>query len=434
MRLGRLLPGGLLALLVACGSETVTTEPGALVITLNGPPPSLTNAGILQISGQVTRTPAADVPIVVTATGGPNAESDTAAADGSFALSVGLTLNAQNTLTISAADESGSSVTPVSLEVRHDALPPQVSSMTPAHESDLVTPATVSLLFTEPVRPGSATLAVTLQGTPVGGTTALSNDSLTLTFTPAVALAANAIHAVTVAGAQDGLGNTLSNASFCFTTGGAGIASFSDPTGVFFAFGAPPPSLIAPDVVELRFARTVTDLYGIVRFTSVRSLVPTVSNNTSLWIDFDVDQDGGTGFVTFKDTVLSGLVASSGAGAEYVVAIGTILDVPGDSAFVGQYQTQTQLQGALFVPSVCGRTIGFAFPFVAIGGDDGAFDIVSYADVFVTAGLIVDPAPDTGVYSVTVTAAADARAAGPPVASLGRPVIARRRPVSSRPR
>ena len=202
----RLLPGGLLAVIVACGSETVL-EPGALTITLNGPPPSLTSVAALPITGQVVRTPTASgATIVVTASGGANAASDTVAADGSFVVTVGLSLNTTNQIQFSASDASGSAVTPVSLVIRHDNTPAGVASSTPAHEADAVTSGTFAVVFTEPVRPGTATIGITQQGVAVPGVSNLSADSLTLTFTPNVPFAPNAIHNALISG-QDEAGN-----------------------------------------------------------------------------------------------------------------------------------------------------------------------------------------------------------------------------------
>jgi hypothetical protein len=401
----RLLPGAFLAVIVACGSEAVTTEPGALTITLNGPPPTLTNAGVLQITGQVTRTPAADLPVVVTATGGPNAVSDTATASGAFALSVGLTLNAQNSLSISASDGSGSNVSPVTVSIRHDNQPPQIANMTPAHESDGVTPATVAITFNEPVQSGTASLTVSVQGAVVAGTTELSADSLTLTFAPAAPFPVNAIHAVSTT-ARDQLGNTLGGASRCFVTGGAGIASFQDPANDIFLTGTPPAGLVPVDFLALRLIRTGGVLRGVIRFDAPRSLDAAANNNVLAVVDFDMDQDGGTGFTTFKDTIFvpAGVLPPSGARAEYTIWI-IPQQTPADSSFAAQYTAP--LDGPityLFWPDLCGRLVGFAVPESALGGNVSAFYAVGYADAFplVGNGGYLDPAPDTDFYVATL--------------------------------
>jgi hypothetical protein len=409
MRLASLLvPLVVLGVAVGCGEDML--EPGALTITVSADPPELTNDLTVQLVGQVTRTPAASgVTIVVTATGGTSAVTDTASADGSFDLTVGLSVNAITQIQITASDASGSTATPASFNVRHDNTAAAVVSSTPAPNADRVTGGTVSFAFSEPIRPGSATISVTQQGVAVPGSSALSADSLTLTFVPAMPFAVNAIHSVALTGARDAVGNTSAGSVQCFATGGAGITSFADDAGDLFTGGTPPATLVPPDLRELRFARGTEILYTIVEFDAPRSLSPTAANNTTLWIDFDTDQDGATGFTTLKDTVFSGsgLVGPSGAGAEYMIHMGSLLNTPPDTGFVGMYTAQDSWTGALFRPSFCGNLIGFAIPFAALGADDGAFDIVLYVDAYDpgTDGAIIDVAPDDGVLSVNLTTA-----------------------------
>jgi len=441
----RLVVGGIVALLAACGSEAVTTEPGALTITLNGPPPTLTNTATLQITGQVTRTPAAAVGILVTATGAVVGDSDSAAADGSFALTVTLTANAQNTLSITASDQSGSSATPVSIGIRHDGAAPQVTGITPASGSDGVTPATIQVVFGEAVVPGSATFALRVYGVAVPGSAILSPDSLTLTFTPSAPLVSNAIYDLSVAGAADAVGNALVSAGGCFVTGGPGITAFVDTSTVLYQYGSPA-GLVAPDLLELRLARTTTTLHGILEFNAPRTLSPTANNNTSVWIDLDVDQDGATGFVPYKDVAFAGFLPSSDAGSEYFIEMGTLDAV--DGALVAQIMAQdTSASPPTWsftptdqpTPGSCGSVLGFAVPFAAIGSDDGAFDIAIYIDVFrpdpPIGSAIIDPAPDAGVFSAAVTAAAGGLPAlgtadswtGPPARAIMRRSVELRR-------
>jgi Bacterial Ig-like domain/Bacterial Ig domain len=402
----RMLPGGVLSVLVACGSDV--TGPGALTLTLNGPPPSVTDAAAFPISGQVTRTPAAaDQIVVVTATGGLNAVSDTAAADGAFALSVTLALNAENNLSITASDQSGSTSTPVNLTVRHDNQPPQISTMTPAHESDEVTPATVSIEFNEPVQPGTAALTVSVQGVAVLGATALSTDSLILTFTPSTALPPNAIHVVSVS-AQDRLGNALLNGIQCFATGGDGISVFTDPGGDIFTFGSPAPTLVPPDLRELRFARDATLWHLLLEFAAARSPSASAAGNLLTAIDFDMDQDDATGTITVKDTLYSGILAPSGARAEYAVFLRSV-GTAADSSAVGSYVEPFTIDPTfLFVPGFCGKLVGVSVPAAAFGDDDGAFNAVALHVAFNLSGdgsTLEDPTPETGFYAVSLAGA-----------------------------
>jgi hypothetical protein len=437
---GRFPFGGLLAFTVACGSDV--TEPGALVITLNGPPPALTTSTTLALSGQVTRTPPAPgQDIVVTVTGGTSPVSDTAAVDGSFGFNVGLTANAQNNLSVTASDLSGSTATPVGVAVRHDALPPGLASMTPAAGADGVTPATVQIVFTEPIVPSSVTASLMAYGTAISGSATLSADSLTLTFTPSAPLAVNAVHVLGIANARDVAGNSVLSLGGCFVTGGGGVMAFPDTGPMYVAFN--PANLVPPDLQEVRLARSGSSLHGILKFDAPRSLDPSAPNNTSVWMDLDADQDGGTGFVTYRDFVFagSGVLAASGASSEFFVEIGTLDGVNG--AFAAQYASQDTAQGweattwtgaTPISPATCGALLGFAVPFSVLGGDDGVFDATIYVDAFDPAtGILLEPAPDEGVYSASVTGAV-ASTRSPSAGASGRVASARRRPFTLRSR
>lgn len=393
----------------ACGSDVL--EPGTLTITLTGPPPAVTNQGSVQLTGQVIRTPAASsVVIVVTATGGSSAVTDTSAADGSFVLTVGLSRNGANQIQISAMDGSGSTGPPASVTIRHDDTRPAVASSTPTDQADGVTAGSLAVVFNEPVRPGTVTIGVSQQGVPVAGTTSLSADSLTATFTPATPLAPNSIHDMVVDGAQDEAGNAAVLTKRCFITGGPAIASVADPEDDYFVTDPPPAAGQVPiDLLEMRFARTAS-LHLLARFDAPRSLVLSASNNVTGVIDFDMDQDGLTGVIPLKDQVLGVAIGdSSGAGADYLIELGDWIGT--DSAFVGQYVSESSVSGVAFTASACGAFVGWVVPLELLGGADDAFDVVAYFDTFdASFNLYADGAPDLGVYTITFAAAA-----GPPV-------------------
>jgi hypothetical protein len=287
----------------------------------------------------------------------------------------------------------------------------------------------------EPAIPGAPRVTLQTYGVDVPGSTTLSTDSLTLTFTPSAALQSNAVHVVTVTGARDVAGNSMtSSGGGCFITGGAGIQVFAD-TGPFYQFGTPA-GLVPPDVREVRFVRATSTVYGVLQFDAPRTLDPNPANNVSVFMDLDVDQDGATGFVPFKDAVFAGVLAPSGAKSEFLIEIGTLVD-GGDA--VARYTAQDTAQGsfdadptALLAPVVCGGALGFAFPIDALGGDDGAFDFTAYVDVFrpdqPNVSGIIDPVPDGGFFSVNLTAAGEtgptassARRAGPRIVPGRRP-------------
>jgi hypothetical protein len=420
----RLLPGGLLAVIVACGSETVL-EPGALTITVSATPTSPTNDPSVGVAGQVTRAPAASgVPIVVTLTHTSGTVTDSADQGGGFSFTVALTPNAQNTIQLTATDASGSTATPVNLTVLHDDEGPRVSQVQPANAADGVSPAMIQVTLNEQLKEMvGAGIAVSSQGAPVAGTVALSNDSLTLTFTPAAPFVTNAIHQVTVGNYRDALGNLGTGVASCFVTGGSPFVG-SDPLDDLYFGGAPPAALVPPDLVQMRVDRQGANLHWLLRFAAARSLSLADPNNLYAWVDLDTDLDGNTGNETFKDAVFASLLPASGTRAEYGVVI-----VPQESAMdssgVGPYVAQDSVSFAYqFIPDLCGLSVGFSFPMSALGGDDGVFRAVGIFYALSQPGFLVDPAPDAAYYAVNLPGSPFAQAASAlrPTMGAGRPI------------
>lgn len=406
MRLRRwLVPAGMLALMPACGSDTL--EPGTIVIALLAPP-TTTNQPTVELNGLITRTPAASgVAIVVTATKSGQVVSDTADAAGAFTLTVTLTANAQNQILVGATDASGSTATPETVVILHDSRAPQVSGSTPANQADGVAPASVVVQFDEPVVDGSATMAVSRQGTAVPGSTALSADGLSLTFTPSAAFAINAIFAVTVSGAEDSIGNSQAQPTpLCFVTGGGGISVMADATDDLYQAGTPPATLIPPDLLEIRMARVGGMIHTIAQFDTPRTLAESASNNIFMVFDFDVDADSATGFITLKDSLFTpnNVLPHSGTGAEYAIGVLTQAAAT-DSSFVLQYTGPLVGDATFFfVPSLCGPFVGVVAPEASLGGNIGSARLVIYADAATGAGLYADPAPDVGYFTLALAA------------------------------
>ena len=407
MRLRRwLVPTGILAVMPACGSGTL--EPGTITIALLAPP-AVTNDGVVELTGLVTRTPAASgTTIIVTATKSGQVESDTADASGAFLLTITLTINAENRILVSATDESGSTATPETVVVLHDGQAPRVSASTPANQADGVTPATITVQFDEPVVDGSAAIAVTQQGAAVTGNATLSADSRTLTFTPSAALAINAVYEWTISGAEDSVGNSqLVPTRQCFVTGGSGIFMVADAADDVYATAAPPSALVPPDLLQIRMARADGMIRTALQFDTPRSLSATANNTLFAALDFDVDADSATGFTTVKDFVFTpnSILPHSGTGAEYTIWI-----IPqataSDSSFAGTYSEP--LGGTVtfvFVPSLCGPLVGIVVPETALGGDVGSSRFVGYVDALAESEGYADPAPDVGFYTAVLTAA-----------------------------
>jgi methionine-rich copper-binding protein CopC len=97
-----------------------------------------------------------------------------------------------------------------------DITPPTVTSTSPAaNASGVATSTPVRATFSEPVQ--ASTIAMTVSGN-VTGTTSYDASSLTATFTPSAPLANQTTYTVTVGGAKDLAGNTMSAVTWSFTT------------------------------------------------------------------------------------------------------------------------------------------------------------------------------------------------------------------------
>jgi methionine-rich copper-binding protein CopC len=101
-----------------------------------------------------------------------------------------------------------------------DSTPPTVAAQTPAAGATGVTVGTaVSATFSEAVQPATISFVVTgPNGAPVSGSIAYDAASRTATFTPASPLGPQLTYTVTVSGAKDGAGNTMTAVSWSFTT------------------------------------------------------------------------------------------------------------------------------------------------------------------------------------------------------------------------
>jgi methionine-rich copper-binding protein CopC len=103
-----------------------------------------------------------------------------------------------------------------------DVTPPSVISQTPAPNATAVSPSTtVSAVFSEALQPNTAAIGVVDgNNTTVAGAAAYNATTRTLTFTPSTSLSTGTQYTVTVSGATDAAGNTMSPTSWVFTTSG----------------------------------------------------------------------------------------------------------------------------------------------------------------------------------------------------------------------
>ncbi|WP_229068354.1 N,N-dimethylformamidase beta subunit family domain-containing protein [Actinoplanes sp. DH11] len=98
-----------------------------------------------------------------------------------------------------------------------DTTAPAVTARTPAAGATGVPRGTTAgATFSEPVQ--TAAIAVSAGGSAVAGATGYDAATRTVTFTPAAPLAASTAHTVTVSGAKDAAGNTMTPVTWSFTT------------------------------------------------------------------------------------------------------------------------------------------------------------------------------------------------------------------------
>lgn len=103
-----------------------------------------------------------------------------------------------------------------------DVTPPSVVSQAPAPSATGVSPSTtISAVFSETLKPNTAAIGV-VDGNDasVAGTAAYNATTRTLTFTPTAALSTGTQYTVTISGATDTAGNTMSPVTWGFTTSG----------------------------------------------------------------------------------------------------------------------------------------------------------------------------------------------------------------------
>ncbi|GII53523.1 hypothetical protein Pth03_19120 [Planotetraspora thailandica] len=104
-----------------------------------------------------------------------------------------------------------------------DTAAPYITGKSPDHGSTgVITGSAISATFSEPIQDGTATVTVKNQANAtVAGTVTLNQARTLLTFTPNAALAQSTTYTVSVSGAKDDSGNTMTATSWSFTTGGA---------------------------------------------------------------------------------------------------------------------------------------------------------------------------------------------------------------------
>jgi len=395
-----------LSALAGCGGDSA----GTLVLTVDALPAFVRDTSIL-VTGSVTRTPAKATDVIVNVAGGAVAAAETLRTN-KYTVRVRLTVNAANQLAVSATGATGSTSNVLNVTMRQDGQPPAITQATPADTSDNVALSTpIQVTFNEKVVVGAGGgIRLTRQGATIAGSTAVSGDSLTLTFTPSATLSPNSIYRISTTNVTDVAANAASStAGTCFVTtptGATATMSFTDAASDTLYGNGGPDALLAPNLVAARFAREGTLFSGVFRFTGPRIFSATALNQGGVLLELDTDRDSTTGFWTFKDTLFFASTAfgpdyqtkySSGTKAEYVIDLeptSTSVGVIIDSAFVGRKTSAINASiDGLFVPGTCGAMIGFVVPFSILGNDDGQMNGVAMGIAGTTTTFLVDPMP-----------------------------------------
>ena len=209
--------------------------------------------------------------------------------------------------------------------------PPSVTSTTPYPGSSSNPVATTpSVTFSEPVKPGSVSFTVKdSNGNSVPGTAAFNGADTVDTFTPTNALAANSTYTVTVSGATDNFGQTMTAYTYTFTTSKA------------FNSGGQCPCTVWPDIAPSG-ATDTSDTSSVelgLKFTAS-------SNGTISGIRFykEPDNNGthtGTLWSSSGTVLATGTFTSESTQGWQELDFSTPVTVTAGTTYVASYHTTT---------------------------------------------------------------------------------------------
>jgi len=184
-----------------------------------------------------------------------------------------------------------------------DATPPTITSHTPGSSASGIAPSsTVSVTFSEPVQSGTISIVLTdPQNNVIAGSISYDSGTQTATFTPNAALLSFTTYTVSVSGAQDAVGNTMSNVSWSFTT--------ADVVAPGAALGSTTP---VAGTSSFDFTVTYTDNGTGIDATSFDDNDITVSgpngfSANATFISVDTPGNGATRIVTYRISAPGGL-------------------------------------------------------------------------------------------------------------------------------
>jgi methionine-rich copper-binding protein CopC len=208
---------------------------------------------------------------------------------------------------------------------------PSVTSVTPVAGSSSNPVSTApSVTFSEPVVPSTVSVSVTdSSGDTVAGTTSLDSSDTVATFTPSSQLAAGTAYTVTVSGAQNSSGQTMTSDSYTFTTSEAFDVDGQCPCTVWpdvAPSGATDPDDPSPNNIGVEFQASENGTISGIRF--YKEPDDTGTHTGTLWTS------GGTELATgtFTDEPTQGW-AELDFSSPVAVTAGT--------TYVASYQTQS---------------------------------------------------------------------------------------------
>ena len=264
------------------------------------------------------------------------------------------------------------------------AAPIAVVSQTPASAAvDIPVTSPISIGFSVPLASGY-NVAVTSAGTSIAGTTALSSDGTTLTFTPSQALPAGATISVSVSGIVSVEGATLGTQSWSFSTKAPAQTSYT-------LFGSELPASTATNdasAVELGVTFTPSQDGTVSAIRFFKSATNTGTHTGSLW------SAAGTRLatVTFTNETASGWQTASlstpvalSAGQTYLVSY---FAPTGNYSYTQNYFTVAKTSG----PLTAGVSTNGRYLYSSTGG----FPTYSYAATNYFVDVVFTPTGTSG--------------------------------------
>ncbi len=207
-----------------------------------------------------------------------------------------------------------------------DQVPPRLVAASPAHNATGVpTDSFISLRFSEPLRPATATAASVVLTGPQGrveGTLALAEAGLLLFFAPASPLTPDAPHSLALLGLTDLAGNPLGPVTFTFQTapgGGEGprITAFSPSAG-------PEGEEVIlrgerfTGATRVAFGGTATSQFQVVSAGQIKAVVPTGALSGPLSVATPAGTGTSQGVFAVLSTPSFALRVSPDRGAETI--------------------------------------------------------------------------------------------------------------------